>query len=247
MTEPVRRNGYYNYDGFNFPSVSTITKFVGENEGLIRWACELGGQGVLWALKNATNAQFEEIIASPTVMNWSKEKAIEGLQREQERVTGFGKVVHHGIECRLKNVDLNLGDWTDAEKIALETFEKFYAEVGFDPILVEAAIYSPKYRYAGRLDLLANISQEQAEKIKPYLIRTSELIVAGKVLADFKTGSFYHKPHGIQIAAYAQAATIEPNPIATRTSSAIAAAFDATLKKALTSAVAPSNTSGHQK
>lgn len=206
MKEGKRRNGYYFYKDRQLPSVSTILKSAGNSEGLIQWACKQGGFGVIWGLSKIKNVEaLHEKLSSPSCLEWAAEQARMGLSQEGERVKNFGTFVHSGIEARLNRVDFDLSDWTPEMKTALATFEKFYAEVGFDPTSVEVALYSPMYGYAGRADLIANISAEQAELIKPYLTKSSKEIVPGFVVCDFKTGSMYQKTQGVQLAAYAQA------------------------------------------
>jgi len=206
MTEPKRRNGYYFYKVMQLPAVSTILKSAGNSEGLIHWACKQGGLGVIWGLtKLKDHTSLSERLKSPACIEWAIEQAKAGLAAEGDRVKDFGSRVHAGIEARLERTDIDISGWTPEEKIALETFEKFYAEVGFDPISVETSVFSSKYGFAGRLDLVAEVSEDQAEKIRPYLTRSSDDIEAGLLITDFKTGNMYPKSQSVQLAAYRQA------------------------------------------
>lgn len=205
MTEPKRRNGYYFYKGRQLPSVSTVMKSAGNSEGLIQWACKQGGLGVIWGLSKINNAEaLKERLGSSECLEWAIQQARNGLASEGNRVKDFGSRVHAGIESRLKRLDMILEGWGEEEKTALDTFEKFYAEVGFDPIAIEATIFSDIYSYAGRLDLVAEVTQEQAELIRPSLTRGSDDIEPGLLITDFKTGSLYPAKHAVQLAAYRQ-------------------------------------------
>lgn len=205
MTEPKRRNGYYFYKGRQLPSVSTVMKSAGNSEGLIYWANKLGGLAVIWALAKLQNAEaLKERLGSSNCLEWAIQQARNGLESEGNRVKDFGSRVHGGIEARLKRLDMTLEGWGEEEKTALETFEGFYSEVGFDPISIEAPIFSELYGYAGRLDLVAEVAAEQAELIRPGLTRGSDDIEPGLLICDFKTGSLYPRTHAVQLAAYSQ-------------------------------------------
>lgn len=206
MTEVKRRNGYYFYKGMQLPSVSTILKSAGNSEGLIHWACRQGGLGVIWGLSKIKDpSSLGQRLQSPACIEWAIEQAKAGLASEGDRVKDFGSRVHGGIEAHLNMNDLDTSAWTTEEKTALETFRNFYAEVGFDPISVEVSVFSPQFGYAGRLDLVAEVTEEQAEKIRPYLTRSSDDIEPGLLITDFKTGNMYPKSQSVQLAAYRQA------------------------------------------
>lgn len=206
MTEIKRRNGYYFYKGMQLPSVSTILKSAGNSEGLIHWACRQGGLGVIWGLSQVKDHQkLKEKLQSPSCVEWAIEQAKKGLASEGDRVKDFGTRVHYGIESRLNHKDIDIMGWSEDEKTALKTFEEFYSAVGFDPISVETSVYSPQYGYAGRLDLVAEVNEQQADAIRPYLTRSSDDIKPGLLMSDFKTGSMYYKSQAVQLSAYKQA------------------------------------------
>lgn len=206
MASNSRKNGYYFYKDRWLPSVSTILKSAGSSEGLIKWGAKQGGLGVIWGLSKIKDAQaLSEKLGSPSCIEWAAESALAGLEAEGNRVKDFGSRVHHGIECRLKHTDIDLFDWNDEEKTALESFDNFYANVGFYPISIETTVYSGEYGFAGRLDLVAEINESQAEKLRPYLMKSSPDIQSGLLISDFKTGSLYVQSQSVQLAAYAEA------------------------------------------
>lgn len=206
VKEMKRRNGYYFYKDRQLPSVSTILKSAGNSEGLVHWACKQGGLGVIWGLSKIKDAQsLSERLGSPSCIEWAVENAKMGLEAEGNRVKDFGSRVHKGIECHLKREDLDISEWTEEEKTALESFQKFYAHVGFDPIAVETPIYSEECGYAGRLDLVAEVNKEQVEKLRTYLTKSSPDIIPGLLICDFKTGKMYPRTQGVQLAAYSTA------------------------------------------
>lgn len=206
ILEPRRRNGFYCYKERQVPSVSTILRSAGSPGGLIDWACKQGGLGVIWGLSKIKDiGALQEKLGSPSCIEWAIEQAKMGLESEGDRVKGFGTEVHAGMEATLKKINLDMSEWSDDMKIALETFLKFYDDIGFDPSSVECTIYSNKYGFAGRADLVMEINEEQVVKLKPYLTRNSDTVKPGRVMTDLKTGKMYPKSQIVQLAAYRQA------------------------------------------
>lgn len=206
MAEIKRKNGYYYHKDKWLPSVSTIMKSGGDPAGLIRWACKQGGFGVIWGLsKIKDHASLTDRLASPSCIEWAAEQAIAGLESEGDRVKGFGTNVHAGIEARLTRTDIDVSNWTVDEKKALETFCRFYEDIGFDPYLIEDTVYSEEVGFAGRLDLVADLSPEQCEKLSTYLTKTSAKPSPGLYMSDFKTGSLYVRSQQVQLSAYSVA------------------------------------------
>ena len=204
--ETTRRNGYYQYKDRQFPSVSTILKSAGNPGGLINWAAQQGGMGVIWGLAGIKNSQeLEERLKSPAAIEWAKEQAMIGMCAERDRTASFGKLVHFGIEAELKHDVVDFSGWNDDMKKALDTFIKWETDTNVDVVAVEAEVFSPIHEFAGRLDAVLKIDEEVIAKLKPYLTKGSAVPVPGFVISDFKTGSMYPKSQSVQLAAYRQA------------------------------------------
>jgi hypothetical protein len=203
MAEIKRRNGYYLVRERQLPSVSTILKSAGSSEGLVQWGAKQGGLGVIWGLARINNIEeLKERLGSPSCVEWASGAALANLSNEGDRVKGFGSNVHAGIEAHLKQITFE-AELTEEEKTAIATFENFYAEIGFDPLSIETEVYNLEYGYAGRLDLAAEITEEQAQKLQTYLTKSSEPVQPGLIICDFKTGSMYPRSQVVQLAAYA--------------------------------------------
>ena len=208
VTETKRRNGYYQWREWQLPAVSTPLKSAGNNEGLMTWAAQSGGLGVIWGLSGIKSVgALAEKLKSSACIEWAKEQAVEGLEAERERPANFGTNLHSGIESFLKGFDFDISGWTPEMIIGLETFKAFYKEVGFDPVLVESQIFYTKelekgFGFSGRLDLVAGLDVAQVEKLKPYLMKSSETPEAGLMISDFKTGKLYIPKQEAQLSAY---------------------------------------------
>lgn len=196
MTEVKRRNGYYMMPtGRQDPSVSTILKSAGSADGLIQWAAKQGAIGAAMEATRKGSITIEE----------AAEYGVAALRKESGRVADFGVNVHTGIECHLKRQDLDVSSWSPAEKTALESFKAFYEDIGFDPVVIEATLFSTEWNYAGRCDLIATLTQDQCNRLKPYLTNGSDEPKAGLNIADFKTGNIYPIKCAVQLAAYGEA------------------------------------------
>lgn len=206
---PKRRNGYYLYENKRYlPSVSTIMGSVGSSGGLINWSAKEGGKGVIHGLLQCAGADgLADRLSTPACLKWAEEAAIRGLQAEQTRVQGFGSRVHLAIENYLNGSALDLVNFDEAERVAYETFVKFYEDVGFAPTSVEGIVYNEDIGYAGQVDLVATFTKHQVGKLRTYLTDYSADIQPGVIVVDFKTGTLYPKKHGVQLAAYRDAYT----------------------------------------
>jgi len=200
------RNGYYIHKNRYLPRVSSILNSAGSSDGLIYWGARQGGYGVIWGLSKINDyKKLKEKLSSTSCIEWASEQAVKALAVERDRVTSFGSNVHKVIECKLKQIDYSIESFTQDEKIALKSFDDFYAEINFDPISIEASVYSFKHSFAGTLDLVAEVNADQAAALSSYLKRSSDPVEPGLLICDFKTGSFYERSMGVQLAAYAQA------------------------------------------
>lgn len=193
MTEIKRRNGYYMLpNGRQEPSVSTILSCAGNPNGLIQWAAKQGAIGAAMEATRKGSITIEEAC----------EYGVAALKTESSRVQDFGTRVHLGIECHLKQMDLDVSAWSPAEIEAVKTFVSFYNDIGFDPHVIEASLYSVTHGYGGRCDLIADLSHEQVKRLEPYLTRSSDAPCPGRNVADFKTGTLYPTKVAAQLAAY---------------------------------------------
>lgn len=211
-----RVNGFYPYEDTQFPSVTKITRFVGDTEGLMRWVCRMGGLGVLWALRRLSSPEeFLKLMDSPSVVEWAKEHAVHAYESELERTATFGKKVHFGVESYLTKATLSTAEWSESEKKALETFVAFYQHLGGASSIIEEAVFCPSERFAGKPDFCNLLDEGACERLKPYLMSSSEVPVPGFTVCDFKTGSFQKSDHGMQTGAYRAAILASKGVLAT--------------------------------
>lgn len=128
---------YKNADGQRVPSVTTITKLYGENDGLIIWANQQG-------LEGRTLQDAREATATPGSMT-------------HDMVDCF-------ISGKEWNPDnwVNKFDSTDAFVAATEkanrafyNFERWYDQNRMELIAGEVALVSEEHQFGGRMDALA--------------------------------------------------------------------------------------------
>jgi hypothetical protein len=184
----VRRNGYYEGKHGYYPSVTTITKSAGNASGLIHWAAKQGGYGAF--------------VLKPQTVEEAGEAGMAYLSTESRRVQEFGSRVHEGIEKYLGRIDLDDTNWSEVEKMALQTFIQFYNGIKFKTVHIEKYICSDEFEFGGRVDLVSEINEEQCNLITPFLDRSSTPPVAGSIIVDYKTGSMYPRSQIVQLAAY---------------------------------------------
>ena len=199
-----RKNGYYISEKTNkyYPSVSTILSKSGGAGGLVEWAAKQGGLGVIWALRRIQNySELQTRLESPACMNWAIESAIQGLQAEQKRVMGYGTDAHSGFEAIICGKDY-VSEIPEVN-IALCTFRQFWDNCGLKSLYIEEHVVSEAHCYAGRLDLFVELNDQSIHYLNPYCSRNSEVLQAGNVICDFKTGSIYFEKQLTQLAAYA--------------------------------------------
>lgn len=208
MTDPKRRNGYYPWQTYQFPSVSTILKSAGNSEGLVRWAAQQGGKGVIYALlPYVTDAgTLGARLGTAACLEWAVEAAAQGLKAESERVTNFGTHAHAGIEAHLQHQDYDFAAVTPQVQQAVQTFQTWFGTMDFVVRHVETTLYAPYAEsgpFAGRCDLLVEATAATCTQLQPYLVRSSTVPQPGLWVVDIKTGSLYPEKHGVQLAAYA--------------------------------------------
>lgn len=197
--ETKRINGYYIKDDKHYPSVTTVTRAIGSQVGLMRWAITQGAYGLQQAWLSGKG---------PVTMDQAKEIAIGSYESELNRTATFGSDTHYLIECHLMGKEYDperLQSLDDRTKQAYLTFKDFYAQGIFKPLYVESEVFNTDHLYAGRLDMIATIKDPTI--LKPYLKRSSGIPLKDKnYVVDFKTGSYHKDSHGLQLSAYAAAA-----------------------------------------
>jgi len=203
--ETERRQGYYLISGKNEPSVSAVTKMIGNRDFLTEWAAGCGGKGVVHALRGFRSDALAERLTTSASLEWAKETGIMGYTAELERTAAFGQLQHSFMEALAQGepcIDLGL---EKAAKIAFKTLEEFILDIGFDWICIEKVIFSTKYKFGGRLDAVVNLTEEHCKRLQPYLKRSSDPVEPGLTVLDLKTGTFSRDEFALRTSAYAQA------------------------------------------
>lgn len=129
---------YKNTDGQRVPSVTTISKLYGENDGLIIWANQQG-------LEGKTLADAREKTATPGTMT-------------HERVDYFiqGKDWHPGPWMDRFSSDEAANDALAKSARAFGNFQRWYSQNRMELIAGEVALVSEKHQFGGRMDAIAS-------------------------------------------------------------------------------------------
>lgn len=210
-TEPQRRNGYYWHEPSQqyLVSVTTFLDCLGSKEGLLQWAAQQGGLGVMAGLSRTSAESLGARLTSPEAYEWAKGQAAQGMKASQRISTNYGSALHSAVEQYLKQEVIN-GNWqtgTDAALVdtGLGCFRDFYESVGFGLRGVEQAVFNPDAGYAGRMDYLLELERGTEGRILPFLADNTPRPVPGVYITDLKTGQLHPKKFAFQLAAYAAA------------------------------------------
>lgn len=189
----TRKGRMYEIEGVSYPSVTTILSAIGK-PALVNWAAKVERELVT----EVSAGLYADAMSSPAKM--SKTAWITSLsdrlgktkasQRELAKASEIGSQAHEWIEWTLKARMLEQPGKppviTDKARWAVMAWEDWAKSVELKPIFVEQVVYSPKFGYAGTLDLLAEVN--------------------GKLtVLDWKTGKAIYPEAHLQNAAYRQA------------------------------------------
>ena len=187
----TQRGRFYEIDGEQFPSVTTILSVIGK-PALISWAAKVEREMVMEVsadlYQDAPQVKMARTAWMTTLQTrLGKQKAsTKALAKAGE----IGTQVHALIEWTLKGeLCVKVGPSPEISNQAQDAFGKWVnwrKEVKLKPLFVEQQIWSRQHRYAGTLDLLAEIE--------------------GKLtVLDWKTGKAIYPEAKLQNAAYRQA------------------------------------------
>lgn len=129
---------YKNADGQRVPSVTTITKLYGENDGLIHWANQQG-------LEGKTLADAREATATPGSMT-------------HERVDYFiqGKEWFADAWREKFSTGGAFEDALEKSMRAYTNFSRWYSQNRMELIAGEVSLVSEQHQFGGRMDALAS-------------------------------------------------------------------------------------------
>lgn len=173
-------------------SVTTVLGCIGK-PALVGWAAKVEREMVL----EVSADLYETISETPKMskLGWltalserlGKTKA---SQKELEKASAIGSAAHEWIEHNIKAQLLHdVGPCpivSQPAMLAVGAWERWKNTVNFKPLLCEQPVWSHKYRYAGTMDLMAEING------RPTLL-------------DWKTGKKIYQESFLQNAAYRQA------------------------------------------
>src|ERR1700756_5125870 len=193
-TKRDNRNGgrWYNIDGIELPSVTTILSIVAK-PALIAWSAKVEREMVT----NASAQLYEDIAGTPRMSKAAylmslatrlgKEKA---SQKALQKASEIGSQAHALIEWNLRATLMQDAGPSprivDAAQWAFMAFEDWKKSVNLKPIWIEQTVWSKQHGYAGTMDLLAEVD--------------------GKLtVVDWKTGKAIYPEAYLQNAAYRHA------------------------------------------
>jgi hypothetical protein len=193
--------------------VSTILNSAGDQSGLLRWAAQCGGQGLMHALlRNLSDSNSPARLASPACLEWAKDMGVEGLNTVGALGRDFGTMVHTAAEGFLTGNTIPIGAEHGLAQRALQSFQEMHVAVGWKVLSVEQTVHftgDTPGPYAGRYDALVHLDEEMCMKMKPFIARGYDAPFPGKYLMDIKTGNFYKKKCQAQMSAYQQAIDVD--------------------------------------
>lgn len=178
----------YEVDGIKYPSVTTILN-KWDKAGLLYWNGTTVGSYIKTEIKKCKPYEVEHVIDGIV------ETAIKRPNAVRDAAASRGIYYHEILEAHIKgySYEAALHDDPLVEKM-VRSIDKWVEKWEFEPMrdeggkpLVETMVYSKEHHFAGTVDLIGTIEDEQ------------------RILVDFKTGNTIQKTAVAQIAAYAGA------------------------------------------
>lgn len=114
----------------------------------------------------------------PALVPWAWKLGMQGLDYRKTvgQAANIGSIVHHLIECHLKNEKPYLDEYPLREvqmsQVAYAEFEEWWMQQDMKMIGSEVQLVSEKYRYGGTIDIVA--CKVAADKIRLLDIKTSK-------------------------------------------------------------------------
>lgn len=155
---------FYDVDGDLLPSVTTILKVIGK-PALVHWAAHMERLLVV----DAAADLYLDLGKTPMLSRAAYVATLDGRvgtskahKRALDKAHDIGTQAHKLIEWNLRHT---LGQTTgpqprvvDDVQWAFMAFEDWARAVNLKPRLIEQVVYSKTYRYAGTMDLLADVN-----------------------------------------------------------------------------------------
>lgn len=178
----------YSLDGKYVPGVTTVLNKAIGKPALINWSAKLAAQ---WA---ATNREAFEILGEE---NWIQTATAASIRARDEAMRN-GTLLHLLAESLVYGDELPAEDpqglpWPDEIYRSAEQLARFYDAWRVIPVRHEAVVFHSEHRWAGKLDLIADLGSSQE-----------------RWLLDYKTGASGVWPEAtLQANAYANATHIQ--------------------------------------
>jgi hypothetical protein len=184
---------YETPDGNSYPSVTTILQAVNK-PALVNWAAKVEREAVIQAAANlwedapTTGAKMTRPVYVTTLeARIGKQKA---HQKALAKAGEIGSQVHALIEWNLrKQLGQKVGpepEIVDGAAWAFAGYEEWRSQAGFQPKLIEQAVWSNTYGYAGTMDWFGSVNGVEC-------------------VGDWKTGKAIYGEAVLQNAAYVHA------------------------------------------
>jgi hypothetical protein len=195
MTEIVRDEKHqYTVDGEKYAGVTTVISIIDKSGPLIPWA-----------VKQTCDYIHNRLTEGDMTINEVIALARKEATRQKEEAGAIGTTVHGMVEAWAKDPFAEPPTASQYANTAIlrayYTFLEWAESVSLHPVQSELMVANAKYRYAGTLDLVADIRCEGWRKPRRYLI-------------DVKTSNGFYKDSMVpQLAAYANCLEVPPQGI----------------------------------
>lgn len=186
------KSRFYLVEGKEYPSVTTVLSVIGK-PALIAWAAKVEREMVM----EVSTTLYETIAETEKMskLGWitalsDRLGKMKASQKELDKASAIGSQAHEWIEHNIKaQLMHDVGPCpviSAPSMIAVGAWERWKNSVNFKPLLCEQPVWSHKYKYAGTMDLMAEING------RPTLL-------------DWKTGKAIYQESYLQNVAYRQA------------------------------------------
>lgn len=197
----------YEYDGQQYPSVTTIIGSTLDKPALTPWAYKTGVEGAIYAIQREVSlhgklSTLQDWVGSLSYDSLKGDIAAYGKDIESKKTEGGdrGLAVHEWVQAYANDI---LTSVEPEHQRYIDSLERWLEDYEPQFISTEQKIIHPGLGYAGTFDALAVIGKHPPRK------RHKDL--TGKLcLIDFKTnnqGAVYADQHLPQVEAYAEAYT----------------------------------------
>jgi hypothetical protein len=175
-TDPESGMRFYNWEGVDYPSVTTLRRMAGLSFPLHQWAIT---QVVNRAVDNLSDLNRMVTTNDPLVLAAAKTWLRRASEEERDRAASLGKRVHSAAEegKTIGQVDKDVVPY-------LRQYQHWLATTGFKVLRAEAQIYNLSKGYAGSFDILGEDKKKDVH------------------IVDLKTGKGTYPEHALQATAY---------------------------------------------